>query len=71
MVADQIRTLSTETHASSGQIREALSRLDATSAKMTASIEETLKLIQITLEKVTHTGIRCDLIPHSSADIFR
>ena len=56
VVADQIRTLSTETHASSGQIREALSRLDATSAKMTASIEETLKLIQVTLEKVTHTG---------------
>ena len=52
VVADQIRTLSTETHASSGQIREALSRLDATSAKMTASIEETLKLIQVTLEKV-------------------
>jgi len=23
---------------------------------MTASIEETLKLIQVTLEKVTHTG---------------
>ena len=52
VVAEQIRTLSTETHASSGQIREALSRLDATSAKMTASIEETLKLIQITGENV-------------------
>lgn len=51
VVADQIRTLSTETHASSEQIRNALSRLDATSAKMTSSIEETLKLIQITLEK--------------------
>ena len=56
VVADQIRTLSTETHASSDQIRDALSRLDATSAKMTSSIEETLKLIQITLEKVTQTG---------------
>ena len=56
VVADQIRTLSTETHASSEQIRNALSRLDATSAKMTSSIEETLKLIQITLEKVTQTG---------------
>ena len=56
VVADQIRTLSTETKTSSGRIEEALVRLDETSAKMTASIEETLKLIALTLEKVTLTG---------------
>lgn len=69
VVADQIRTLSTETHASSGQIREALSRLDATSAKMTASIEETLKLIQITLEKVTQTGENVNQITSDSSQL--
>lgn len=56
VVADQIRTLSTETKSSSSQIEEALIRLDETSSKMTASIEETLKLIALTLEKVTLTG---------------
>lgn len=71
VVADQIRTLSTETHASSGQIREALSRLDATSAKMTASIEETLKLIQVTLKKVTHTGENVNQIASDSAQLGR
>ena len=71
VVADQIRTLSTETHASSGQIREALSRLDATSAKMTASIEETLKLIQVTLEKVTQTGEHVNQIASDSAQLGR
>ena len=69
VVADQIRTLSTETHASSGQIRDALSRLDATSAKMTASIEETLKLIQITLEKVTQTRENVDQITSDSTQL--
>lgn len=71
VVAEQIRTLSTETHASSGQIREALSRLDATSAKMTASIEETLKLIKVTLEKVTHTGENVNQIASDSAQLGR
>ena len=56
VVAEQIRKLSTETKDSSGQISEALSRLDEISGKMTSSIEETLKLIQVTLEKVTHCG---------------
>ncbi len=69
VVADQIRTLSTETHASSGQIRDALSRLDATSAKMTASIEETLKLIQVTLEKVTQTRENVDQITSDSTQL--
>lgn len=69
VVADQIRTLSTETHASSDQIRGALSRLDATSAKMTSSIEETLKLIQITLEKVTQTGDNVNQIASDSVQL--
>ena len=69
VVADQIRTLSTETHASSDQIRDALSRLDATSAKMTSSIEETLKLIQITLEKVTQTGENVNQIASDSVQL--
>lgn len=69
VVAEQIRMLSTETHASSGQIREALSRLDATSAKMTASIEETLQLIQVTLEKITKTGKNVDQITADSTQL--
>lgn len=69
VVADQIRTLSTETHASSDQIRDALSRLDATSAKMTSSIEETLKLIQVTLEKVTQTGDNVNQIASDSVQL--
>lgn len=69
VVADQIRTLSTETHASSEQIRNALSRLDATSAKMTSSIEETLKLIQVTLEKVTQTGDNVNQIASDSVQL--
>ena len=69
VVADQIRTLSTETHASSDQIRDALSRLDATSAKMTSSIEETLQLIQITLEKVTQTGDNVNQIASDSVQL--
>ena len=60
VVAEQIRKLSTETKDSSGQISEALSRLDEISGKMTSSIEETLKLIQVTLEKVTQTGENVD-----------
>ncbi|MBQ9768457.1 MAG: PilZ domain-containing protein [Lachnospiraceae bacterium] len=53
VVADQIRSLSTETKTSSGQIRDALIRLEETSDKMTDSMEETLSLIQLTIEKVT------------------
>lgn len=56
VVAEQIRTLSEETKASSGQIRQALEHLEETSERMTASMEETLKLIQLTLTKVTQTG---------------
>lgn len=67
VVAEQIRKLSTETKDSSGQISEALSRLDEISGKMTPSIEETLKLIQATLEKVTQTGENVNKITQDSS----
>ena len=56
VVAEQIQTLSTETKLSSGQIWQALHHLEETSDKMTASMEETLQLIQLTLDKVTLAG---------------
>lgn len=67
VVAEQIRKLSTETKDSSGQISEALSRLDEISGKMTSSIEETLKLIQAILEKVTQTGENVNKITQDSS----
>ncbi len=67
VVAEQIRKLSTETKDSSGQISEALSRLDEISGKMTSFIEETLKLIQVTLEKVTQTGENVNKITQDSS----
>ena len=67
VVAEQIRKLSTETKDSSGQISEALSGLDEISGKMTSSIEETLKLIQVTLEKVTQTGENVNKITQDSS----
>lgn len=67
VVAEQIRKLSTETKDSSGQISETLSRLDEISGKMTSSIEETLKLIQVTLEKVTQTGENVNKITQDSS----
>lgn len=66
VVAEQIRTLSTETRNSSGQISDALTRLDEISGKMTTSIEETLSLIQLTLEKVTQTGENVEKITKDS-----
>ena len=56
LFADQIRSLSNETKTSSGQIWQALSHLEETSDKMTSAMEETLKLIQLTLDKVTLAG---------------
>lgn len=56
VVAEQIQTLSTETKLSSGQIWQALHHLEETSDKMTASMEETLQLIQLTSDKVTLAG---------------
>ena len=40
-----------------GQISEALSRLDEISGKMTSSIEETLRLIQLTLDEAMRQAI--------------
>lgn len=56
VVAQQISSLSTETQSSSGQIEEALIRLQKTSDKMTNSMEETIKLVQETFKKVSKTG---------------
>ena len=53
--------------ASSGQIGDALARLDEISGKMTSSIEETLSLIQQTLEKITQTGGNVDKITADSS----
>ena len=69
VVADQIRTLSNETKSSSGQIGEALARLQAISDKMTVSIEEELKLIQVTLDKVTQTGKNVSKITDDSTEL--
>lgn len=69
VVAEEIRTLSTETKASSKQIQDALMRLDEISGKMTKSIEETLKLIQLTLEKVTLTGENVNKITADSSQM--
>lgn len=69
VVAEEIRTLSTETKTSSGQIWQALGRLEETSGKMTSSIEETLKLIQLTLEKVTQTGQNVGKITTDSKEL--
>lgn len=56
VVAEQIRSLSTETKTSSGQIWQALQHLEETSDKMTAAMEETLELIQLTTDKVSTAG---------------
>lgn len=51
-MAEQIRKLSEETQTSSGSIKDALSKLEQTSERMTKSITETLKLIAANLENV-------------------
>ena len=50
-------------------IQDALTRLDEISAKMTASISETLQLIQLTLEKVTQTGNNVEKITSDSLQL--
>lgn len=56
VVAEQIRLLSMETQQSSGQIVTALKKLEETSDKMTNSISETLRLIQIAMQEVTQAS---------------
>ncbi len=52
VVADEIRNLSLGTQSSSNSIFEALQHLEQTSDKMTGSITEILKIINLTLTKV-------------------
>lgn len=69
VVAQQISSLSTETQSSSGQIEEALIRLQKTSDKMTNSMEETIKLVQETVKKVSKTGKNVEKINTDSKQI--
>ena len=69
VVADQIRTLSAETKESSGQIQDALIRLEETSDRMTNAIENTLHLIQDTLQKVSKTNESVTTITADSTEI--
>lgn len=69
VVAEQIRKLSSETQDSSGEIRQALERLDETSAKMTKSIEETLKLILTAVEKITQINMSVGKINDDSTQL--
>lgn len=69
VVAEQIRTLSTETSQSSGEIRNALDRLEVTSDKMTASVEQTLQLIQLVIDKVTQINKSVGTITDDSAQL--
>lgn len=69
VVADQIRTLSAETKESSGQIQDALIRLEETSDRMTNAIENTLHLIQDTLQKVSKTNESVTTIIADSTEI--
>lgn len=69
VVAEEIRNLSTETKASSGQIRDALTRLEETSDKMTAAMEKTLELIQLTIEKVTQINQSVGTITEDSTQL--
>lgn len=51
VVANEIRNLSMGTQRSSARIMSALNHLEETSEKMTQSVTEILKLVQVTLEK--------------------
>ncbi|MBQ7944561.1 MAG: PilZ domain-containing protein [Lachnospiraceae bacterium] len=54
VVADEIRNLSNGTQNSSARIMEALAHLEETSEKMLESVGETVRLIQVNMEKVTN-----------------
>ena len=65
VVANQIRELSSGTQTSSSRIMGALAHLEITSEKMLEAIAETIKLIQVNIEKVSNvdrsvTGITKD-----------
>ena len=69
VVADQIRLLSTDTHQSSGQIREALKNLETTSEKMTSSVGETLKIIQTITDKIINVNESVNSITKDSTEL--
>lgn len=69
VVADEIRDLSSGTQESSGQIMEAIARLEGTSAKMLAAIEETVELIQINMEKVSNVADSVEGITRDTASL--
>ena len=54
VVAEEIRDLSAGTKTSSTRIMEALAHLEETSGRMMESISETVQLIQVNIEKVSH-----------------
>ena len=56
VVANEIRELSSGTKNSSTRIMEALSHLEETSEKMLEAIEETVKLIQVNINKVDNVN---------------
>ncbi len=56
VVAGEIRELSSGTQTSSDRIMEALSNLEETSEEMVESIAETIKLIQVNIEKVSNVN---------------
>ena len=56
VVADEIRNLSSGTKESSNSIMEALSHLEETSEKMMESITETVKLIQLNIDKMAYVN---------------
>lgn len=56
VVADEIRGLSTGTQESSSRIMAALGHLEETSGKMLESIEETVGLIQLCMDKVAYVN---------------
>ena len=66
VVADEIRDLSSGTQASSNSIMDALSHLEVTSEKMMDSIAETVKLIQINIEKVSNVNQSVTNITHDA-----
>ena len=54
VVANEIRELSSGTQTSSSRIMSALAHLEETSEKMLEAISETIKLIQVNIEKVSN-----------------
>lgn len=69
VVADEIRNLSTNTKESSGEISQALERLEVTSADMIKSMEETLELITLVTHKLSDINDSVSTINNDSEQI--